>query len=428
MNRLDAARDGRDWDRLKSPRRFVWLMAAALSLVLAGCLGSDVDTTYGERNGKSINGTGVLADMFRRAGYRVSTWRRLSPRLEQASTLVWFNDSDDPPTWEQRQFISEWLSHGVERTFVYVAHDFDASYQYWSQLQGEASPALWNEVTRRRAQAVMDRDQGQSKPPKLFAGWYVQDVVDARYVARELQGEWSEGIDSRATQIEARTHLVIPANGDEKLPDNSLTARLLASSGVPGPEDSNTPDQEASLELLRHLEGQLEREPLLTTERGHHLVVRIRQGEEATFQMWDGGQILVVANGSFLLNLPLVNPEHRKLAGKLIDECGYPDRVVFLEGSLPVIHEESDDDAGGLSLFRVWPLNLFLIHGVALGFLYCLARFPIFGRARRLDSGPVTDFYKHIAAVGDWLEKTGNWKYAKQLIENYHTVRSKEIR
>ncbi len=43
-------------------------------------------------------------------------------------------------------------------------------------------------------------------------------------------------------------------------------------------------------------------------------------------------QLLVVANGSFLLNAMLVNHEHRKLAGKLVDAIGPGGRdVVFLE-------------------------------------------------------------------------------------------------
>ena len=43
----------------------------------------------------------------------------------------------------------------------------------------------------------------------------------------------------------------------------------------------------------------------------------------------------VVANGSFLVNLQLVNKEHRKLAGKLIDEVPKGSRVVFIEANAP---------------------------------------------------------------------------------------------
>ena len=65
-------------------------------------------------------------------------------------------------------------------------------------------------------------------------------------------------------------------------------------------------------------------------------------------EWFDESQLIVVANGSFLLNLPLVNHEHRKLAGKLIDAVGPPGQtVVFLEsfaGGPPI----SDDPSGGM--------------------------------------------------------------------------------
>ena len=62
--------------------------------------------------------------------------------------------------------------------------------------------------------------------------------------------------------------------------------------------------------------------------------VLLRSGKDVLVSRrpYDESQLIVVANGSFLLNLPLVNHEHRKLAGKLIDAVGSPRKtVVFLE-------------------------------------------------------------------------------------------------
>ena len=52
-----------------------------------------------------------------------------------------------------------------------------------------------------------------------------------------------------------------------------------------------------------------------------------------TDDKWGDGenQIIVVTNGSLVLNYPLVNHENRKLAAKLIEQCGKPDKVVFVE-------------------------------------------------------------------------------------------------
>ena len=137
----------------------------------------------------------------------------------------------------------------------------------------------------------------------------------------------------------------------------------------------------------------------------------------------DGPGQALSRRGTIFLSAPRVS--------SLIDECGPPGKVIFLEAGadgLPVVSQEWDDDQGGFELFRVWPLNVLLVHCIALGLLFCLARFPIFGRPRQLQSGPESDFFKHIVAVGEWLEKTGNATYARQLIANYHSARSKESR
>ena len=59
---------------------------------------------------------------------------------------------------------------------------------------------------------------------------------------------------------------------------------------------------------------------------------------------WKQSQILLIANGSFLLNLPLVNHEHRKLAGHLVNAVGPPRKlVIFLESGAggPPIREKT---------------------------------------------------------------------------------------
>jgi hypothetical protein len=171
---------------------------------------------------------------------------------------------------------------------------------------------------------------------------------------------------------------------------------------------------------------------MLTTDRGDVMAMVLSENAASyPFQPWNEGQVIVVANGSFLLNVALANRENRKLASRLIDECGEPGRAVFLEegvDGLPVFSEELDDQPNGFDLFRVWPLNFILGHLVVLGILFCLAKFPIFGRPRQLALGSTSDFGKHITAVGELLEKTRNTKYARQLIANYHSVKTKESR
>jgi hypothetical protein len=108
------------------------------------------------------------------------------------------------------------------------------------------------------------------------------------------------------------------------------------------------------------------------------LVTRITQDD------WNGGQIIVIANGSFTLNYPLVNHEHRKLAARLIEaSSSADDRVVFIEsdaGGPPIRDKEkATSPPTSLELLKVWPLNAILLHIAVLGLVLLLARAPIFG-------------------------------------------------
>ncbi len=141
---------------------------------------------------------------------------------------------------------------------------------------------------------------------------------------------------------------------------------------------------------------------------------------------WDDSQILVVANGSWLLNLPLVEHEHRRLAGRLIDSCGPPGRVCFLESGPggPRISESDKNLPLLVRAFTVWPLSVVLLHLTLVGILFCFCVFPIFGRPRNLPVETVSDFGKHVAAVGELLERRADAEHAQQRIQQYHQLTS----
>jgi hypothetical protein len=121
---------------------------------------------------------------------------------------------------------------------------------------------------------------------------------------------------------------------------------------------------------------------------------------------WEGGRILLVTNGSFLLNLPLVNHEHRKLAGQLIAATGEPGEVVFLEsgaGGPPIDPDYADQSLW--TLFGAWPLNVILLQLAVAGVMFCFARWPIFGRPKQPAAESTSDFGRHVEAVGQLLSK-----------------------
>jgi hypothetical protein len=149
------------------------------------------------------------------------------------------------------------------------------------------------------------------------------------------------------------------------------------------------------------------------------LIVRI------TNPNWPASQIIVVLNGSMLLNLPLVDHEHRKLAAALIDQCS-DGRVTFLESGPGEIRVSDQDPRAysGFEAFTVWPISSILLHLTIAGILFCVMVFPIFGKPRTISTDTTSDFGKHIRATGELLAQVNDRQAALRHIEHYHHLTS----
>jgi len=346
-----------------------------VTLALSGC-GPRIDTTYGQRQGPgasySVNGTAVLGEMFEQAGHKVYSWHALSPRLyERADCIVWFPDDFAPPTDDVRAWLEDWLMDKPGRTLVYVGRDFDAAVWYWETIQPQAPSAQAAEVARRLSEARAEylRDRARTTASKDCDWFTVEDKSRPRKV-RTLSGDpaWREGIDPTQLDIEVNGR-IIPAR----------SARVLLAS------------------------------------EGDALIAR---------EPWDQSQLIVAANGSFLLNLPLVSHEHRKLAGKLIDQVGPPGQtVVFLEsgpGGPPILEEDPTLRAPtGLEFLVHAPVVWIFLHFALLGALFCFSRWPIFGVPRELEGEGVSDFGRHIRAVAELLARSRDRTYAMTRLMHY---------
>jgi len=358
-----------------------------LILVMVACAGCarKLDTAYGQRKGAatySVNGTAVLADMFEAAGHEVYSWRWLSPRVrDRADCIVWFPDDFEPPSKEVRDWLEDWLLGGSDdllsdwqvqqpgRTLIYVCRDFDAAAWYWENVKSGAPPEQVMRIEKAAAAAKTDFETDrQAIPANEDCQWFTVNGKSQPRQVRTLQGPWAEGID--ASQVEI-----------------GLRGRIEAAD---------------SAEVLLRSEGDV-------------LVAR----EER-----NGGQLIVVANGSFLLNLPLVNQEHRKLAGELIEQVGPPRQtVVFLESDPggPPIHDEdpSAQVPTGMEVFFRWPTGWILWHFTAIGIIFCFLRWPILGLPRQLQPESTSDFGKHVQALAELLERSGDRGYAERRLAHY---------
>ncbi len=370
-----------------------WALAAILALAHCGCDTPKLDDDYGKRRGvlasKSVNGTSVLAAMFEARGWGASSWQRLSPKLKTADVIVWAPDSFTTPSDEQIDWFEDWMRCGFGRTLVFIGRDYDAAPEYWRRISGSAAAedAAWIKEAGAQADYVARSDRRAMNNPSECR-WYSFSPRSKVQVIQSLDedSKWAAGVDAKKLSIKSQSTVVAP-----------------------------TPDDSRGVEVL------------LSSSAGELVAYRIVD-ENEQFSIVDGttdSQVIVVANGSFLLNLPLVNNEHRKLAGMLIEECdtGGPGDVVFLEQTPlkleiydkePVVGQKS-----GFTMLTIWPLGFLLVHLFVLGLFACLITFPIFGRAASLKEIGVADFGKHISAVGSLVAITKNRDYALERLKHY---------
>jgi hypothetical protein len=96
---------------------------------------------------------------------------------------------------------------------------------------------------------------------------------------------------------------------------------------------------------------------------------------------------------------------------------------VFLESNAggPPVHDEDPPDAprNGMEIFGVKPFSVILLQMAFLGLIFCAARFPIFGRPRELAPPPLSDFGRHIWALGQLLQRTRDRAYALSRVLHY---------
>lgn len=348
-------------------------IVVVLALAISGCT-QELDTEYGSRTGmaaSSVNGTSVLAEMFKTAGHSISGASWAGPKLaEGADVIVWFPDDMQPPGVKQRRWFEKWLCQAPGRRLVYVGRDYDAAISYWNfaikATTGEQQAAARRELARAEARFAVER---LSMPARKNCGWFIASGPLEHRDVHELSGDkqWTSGVDPKRLDIE-------------------LNGRLL---------------------LARRAR------PLLSSQKD--VLVAEKKFCES--------KLLVVTNGSFLLNLPLVNHEHRKLAGKLIESIGSKQRVAFLEsgaGGLEIFDEDPEPvGRSGLAILVTEPFDLPILHLAVVGIVFCLARFPIFGRPREWKSDDLLDFGAHIAALGKLLAATKDRAFAVAALANY---------
>ncbi len=365
------------------------LLLPFATLMLSGCQQQDdeLPTKYGNGTDadlqQSVNGYNVLADMFAKAGHTVSTHSDFTPTLaDAADTIVLAPDDFEAPDPTTVAWVDKWLKAKPDRTFIYIGRDFDAAPIYWRKILADAPADQRAAITERLQAAELKARFVRPKDlTETHCEWFGFDYSGALRKPTEFTGPWSEGLDGAKTEIELLSRLKV--NDDDY-------------------------------------------DPLLKS--GDEVLAAIRPFEQANFvgdpNQAPESQLIVVTNGSFLVNLQLVNHEHRKLAGRLIAEVKKPGRVVFMDSSYsdPQVRNSQADDsdaASMLDVFGVWPLSIILVHAAVLLAVFCFARWPLFGPPRDPPPAPAADFGRHVDALAENLERTGDASYARERWQYY---------
>jgi len=354
--------------------------------------GQSLAVGYGRRDGTahytSVNGTRILAEMFRKRGDRVSTITRLTPKVAaRAKVIVWFPDDFDPPTQKQREFFENWLSTHPYTTLIYVGRDYNAAPEYWRDAQAFASPQDEGLIAQERAVADSSWQAERAQvADSTYGYWFTVRKGAKRVQQGTFDGPWADAFDPAKAKLTLYSQLAIPIPAD-----------------LTGVTDAPTDLKQTSL----------------LSYQGDQWVTSV------TKDRWNGSDILVVSNGSFLLNYPLVNSEHRKLAQKVVEHAStgsYSSEVVFLQSNRngpQVFDKEPEDEAANTGFFRIWPINVITFHLILLGMFYCVSRSIMFGRPRDPPLENPADFGRHITALGELMQSTDNLAMAEQRIRHY---------
>jgi hypothetical protein len=360
--------------------RIMIAVTVVLSLGAEILLGQ-LETGYGKRSQykyeKSVSGTRSLASLFESFSGQVVTRSTLSKKIERYQTIVWVPDSFEQPSDRLIDRVEEWLDKESFRTFIYIGRDYDGVSDYWRQI---AQSVTGNEQANARRQWALARSEHLSR--RYRKRWQVND-------------RWFKFEDGMEDEIES-----IDGPWAEDLLPEYLTLQLGSLRLVP-------PDPVENIQITTLLEV-----------NGQPYVFQLKRPNYS--------RVIVVNNGSGLLNFPLSQFGNEEFAQLLADEHFGYSQIVFLESgeSEPRI-TNSDTKPNMWTWIQEPPLNYIVPHFIVLGILACFVFFPIFGRPRRSVTPATTRFSEHTESIGRLIGNSSQVSEARDALAQYQkTIRS----
>ena len=405
---------------MTSRPRYLCLFAALL--LACGCGRSELDTRYASLSPGSaevsVNGLGVWSELLRRQGHQVRRTRKLTPTVfRRADCIVWFARQYTPPGPREVRWLDAWLSARPDRVLVVVLPDADLAWVYWDKAARRVPAGRRAALQAEKRQALADfRSHRPNSPGPITWPWFrflprPQSFPPQPAEALRGRSTWLQGVDaSKAEVYVCGTLLPLAEPTAERFQvvdeEMELLAELLS--------------DEDSLWLVE-AEWLVEEEPVEQS-----VVLRCKQGLLALEQQRLDGRVLALINGSFLLNLGLVNPENRKLAWALARELEACPTIYFVDSpaGLEIGGEKPFEYPSFVQLLTKPPVNHLLGHLLLLAVLVCCALWPQWGRPLEPPSEETTDFGRHVEALGRLLatSPTGS-DWARRRLQQYRQLR-----
>jgi hypothetical protein len=355
-------------------RLVLCILSSTVIAISPGCA-QGPETDYGLSRGTSLNGTAALAEMLRQRGHTLRTAVRLTDELSAwASGIVRFAPYPGPPEADEARWFRQWLDDDPSRWLIYVARDFDAVAEYWKQIHDgiseSADPARRAEAESNRAEASSWVLRLPAKPAKTgdaFDWFKVESGASPPRVCTRLGGPWAKDVDAAAAAV--------------------------------------------------WLHEAIAREPRSTLLSGDDKALVVDKS------LHGGRNILIVANGSFLLNEALANPARRTLALRIAEwPTGPRQQIAFVEGSFLL-----NDEAGMPTLWKLMQrlpaLRWVAIQMALAALLAALARAPRLGRPRPDAVSGADRPAAHAEALGALLAASHATTESLDLLERYRLWR-----
>ena len=401
--RTKAARQGQvtDGRSLAMGSQLTSLFLIVCLGAISGCSGNaspSVQTKYGKVNEqpRSINSTSLFAERLEELGYDITVRNRISPKINEFNTIFWFPENIRCPSDKATKAIEKWMDQGYgSKTLVYVGADYRADEDYYQAAQKRVSPELKTESQRLLAEAQLATQIRRNNWRDDF--WPGESNIDCDWFDIEV--------------IKPRKH------------SNLLT----------GPMADN-----ASFSVAPELPLEVMMSPKNSTAKWEVKSLLTVDGEDMVYRLSDKNpyatnQVIVVQNGSFLVNLAAADPSKQALADQLIAEAlslseegqhglgfGFSEQMLILESEYEIPVRNTDFvNQNSWAWIAEEPLCYIVPHALLWGVLFCFVYFPIFGRPKRTPKRSTATFRNHINAIAKQLSKSSSKEHARRTIEQY---------